>query len=47
MRVKCEHCNGTGAVKEEGHEDRTDLSPFEKLHGTECPKCGGLGYIDE
>tara|TARA_R110000822_G_scaffold92923_1_gene214199 strand:+ start:30 stop:176 length:147 start_codon:yes stop_codon:yes gene_type:complete len=40
----CNRCGGTGAVKEDDHENK-DISDWEKMMGTECPKCAGLGKV--
>ncbi len=40
----CERCEGTGAVKEDDHENKW-ISKWEKLMGTECPDCKGTGKV--
>jgi len=40
----CTYCGGTGAVKEDDHENK-DISDWEKLMGTECPSCNGTGKV--
>ncbi len=42
--MKCTNCNGTGSVYDEDH-DTKDISEWEKLMGTECPECKGLGEV--
>ena len=43
--AKCDRCNGSGKVYEEGHFGSDYSGPCGCSGGSGCTTCGGSGYI--